>query len=428
MTFHNGEKLDAQVLKDNWDFFTASPLTKQIFEQITSTQVVGPLQMKANLKGRWVDFPEAWTTQIGVVMAPASLTATAAERANHPIGTGAFKFKSWTPDKSLVVVRNPHYWQKGLPYLNEIDFRPITDPTSRKQALLAHDVDAAYLEDTTEVATLRNNTNFVVWQDPSAETGESLVMLNTMKAPLDDVRVRQALAYATDKRTMNQVINGGAEELANGPYRPSSPWYASSNYPQYDLAKAKALVKEYGAEHGPIRIVLESGVTGAKGSQTAQLLQEQWKQAGIDVTIGTTEIASLIVKVVQGNYQAVVWRQFDSPHPLQETVWWHKDEAPPIGTIGLNFARNRDAVLSAALDKARVVTTTAAQKAQYAIVQERLGVDVPYVWLSHIEPTVVARKGVENVLDAPIPDSDAQMMAFMNSAHTLAQVWLDPSR
>jgi peptide/nickel transport system substrate-binding protein len=133
VTFHNGEELTAQVLKDNWDFFTASPLVGAIFERIESTTVLNDLELRADMVGQWVNFPKAFTTQIGVVMAPESLAADGPERANNPIGTGPFVFDEWIQDRYLRVVKNDDYWQEGLPYLDEIEFQPIPDPTSRAQ-------------------------------------------------------------------------------------------------------------------------------------------------------------------------------------------------------------------------------------------------------------------------------------------------------
>ncbi len=424
VTFHNGEELTAEVLKANWDFYKASPLVGRIFEDIKSTTVVGPLEMRADLVRPWVNFPEAFTTQIGVVMAPESLDADNSTRAQNPIGTGPFMLEEWTPDRSLLVVANPDYWQEGYPLLDAIEFRPIPDPTSRTQALRSGDVDLAGQEEISQLDGFRDDGGFVIWQDPGAETAESFVMLNGLQSPLDDPRVRRALVLATDKVAINEVLSEGRRELAEGPYRPSSPWYVETDYPDYDLAAAQALVDEVEAETGPISFTLEVGAGGATAAETAQLIQAQWLAAGIEVDLGSSEVASLIANVVTGNYTAVLWRQFDSPTPLQETVWWHDNGAPGIGEIGLNFARNRDTELSAALDASRAATTDEDEKAQFDIVLQRMAEDLPYVFLTHLEPGVVARNGVANVLHAPIPDSEERMMSFHNSSHTLHQVWL----
>lgn len=429
VTFHNGEELTAEVLKANWDFYSESPLVGRIFAEIESTEIVTEdpegLTMRANLTQKWVNFPEAWTTQIGVVMATEMIEADNATRARNPIGTGPFEFVSWEQDNSLEVVRNDDYWRPGLPYLDSIEFRPLVDPTSRASALRSGDVNLAQLEEPPEQRAFVDDPNFVVWQDDTAETAESFVMLNTLQAPLDDIRVRQALALATDKEVMNLTISDGEREVANGPYRSTSPWYTETDYPQYDPAAAQALVDEYEAEVGPIEFTLEVGVSGTLGAQTAQLLQEQWQTVGIDAQVGSTEISTMIASIVGGNYDAVVWRQFDSPTPLQETVWWHREGAPDIGEVGLNFARNRNTELSDALDQSRTQEDDEARRADFAFAQEQLAADIPYIWITHIESAVVASAAVQGVFYATVPDTGERVMSLHNSSHLLSEVWID---
>jgi ABC-type transport system substrate-binding protein len=428
VTFHNGEELTAEVLKANWDFYAESPLVGRIFAEIESTEIVDDLTMRANLTQKWVNFPEAWTTQIGVVMATEMLEADNATRAQNPIGTGPFVFQEWEQDNHLTVVRNDDYWREGLPYLDSIEFRPLVDPTSRASALRSGEVDLAQLEEPPEQRPFIDDPNFVLWQDDTAETAESFVMLNTLQAPLDDLRVRQALAYATDKETMNLTISDGEREVANGPYRPTSPWYTETDYPQFDPAAAQALVEEYEAEVGPIEFTLEVGVSGALGAQTAQLLQEQWSAVGIDAQVGSSEISTMIASIVGGNYDAVVWRQFDSPTPLQETVWWHEEGAPDIGEVGLNFARNRNAELSEALDRSRTQEDDEARKDDFAFAQEQLAADIPYIWITHIESAIVADSSVQGVFYATVPDTGERVMSLHNSSHLLSEVWLDQTQ
>ncbi len=424
VTFHNGEQLTAEVLAQNWNFFRDSPLTQEIFKRVGTWEVRDELELVVRPLDKWVNMPVVFTTQVGVVMAPESLEGPAGERAQHPIGTGAFELEEWAPDSHLTVTRNPEYWQDGYPYLDEIEFRTVTDPQSRASALQSGELDLAMLEDVDQVDQFRDDDDFLLWQDPNAESGEQLVMLNTMQPPLDDVRVRRALAYATDRAGAIEVLSPG-REVASGPYRTSSPWYVETEYPGYDLEEASRLVEEYESEVGPIELTL-LGSSAVGTAELAQLLKEQWGQVGIDVSIDSSEVAQMIVAIVGGNYQAVIWRQFDSPHPLQESVWWHCDGAKPIGETGLNFARNCNETLTAALDEAREVESREEEVEQYGIVQQELARDVPYVWLSHIEPTVVAGANVVDVFNFTVPDTDLRGMSLQNSSHPLHQVWIAP--
>lgn len=420
--FHNGQPMDAAALMGTWQYFQASPLTGRIFESMIGMEVISDLDLRVTLSEPWVNMPAAFTTQIGVVLAPESLAADPATRKNHPIGTGPFVFEEWIPDQKLVVTRNDNYWQPELPYLDSVEFRIITDKDARESSVKTGDVDMGAFDAPSEFDE-KDVAGITVWKDTTTETPEQFIMLNTMKPPTDDVRVRTALALATNKDTVNRAVFDGLREVANGPYRPSSPWYAETDYPQYDPEAAKVLVDEYEAENGPINFKIWQ--SQANIPETTVILKEQWAAVGIDVQIDQSETASQIANVVLGNYDTLAWRQFDSPHPMQESVWWRQEEAPPLGQFGLNFARNVNPTLSAALDDARVAETFDEEYELYSIVQEELAADIPYIWLTHIEPEVAARDDVIDVLNYTIPGTDLRATSFMNSAHQMSQIWLN---
>ncbi len=101
------------------------------------------------------------------------------------------------------------------------------------------------------------------------------------------------------------------------------------------------------------------------------------------VFIQRKETASLIIDIVAGQYESVLWRQFDSPSPGQEAVWWHEAYVNDPGVVSLNFAPNVDGVTSQALKDSRMTADDEARAEHFATVQEQLTQDLPYVWLSH---------------------------------------------
>src|SRR5690606_17553674 len=122
-------------------------------------------------------------------------------------------------------------------------------------------------------------------------------------------------------------------------------------------------------------------------------------------------------------YEATLWLQFGSAHPLLETVWWHCNFVSPDGEIGLNFARNCNEELSQALDDARHDDDPANQKGYYATVQEQIAADLPYIFLMHTDVAIVARDGVVSVFDYALPSGN-KGLPINNGAHPLQQVWL----
>ncbi|WP_334142362.1 ABC transporter substrate-binding protein [Rhabdothermincola sp.] len=425
---HNGRTVDAALVKENFDFLKSSVLTSAPFEPIESFEVLGPLDVLVRMKRPWVNYPYALTTQIGVVADPDWLRSGSK---TDPVGTGAFVFKEWVPDARLIVERNPDYWRVDpsgtrYPYLDRIEFRPLSDNDSRAASLEAGNIDimqAATARQLEHFAELGEQGTFQVFNDVSGETAEVFIQLNTMAPPFDDLEARRALALATDAQAFVNTLHDGFYEVARGPFSPSSPWYTETDYPGYDLPSAKKAVQEVKARHGGRFSFKILGGGDASSLSALQLLESQWEQAGIDVQIEPIEQAQLITNVATGNYQATIWRQFDSPHPLGDSVWWHPNTAKPIPEIALNFARNRDERIGAALDEARETTDPAREKELYQQVQRYLAEDLPYIWLYHAQISIVANNRLVNVVNYRLPGGQ-KGIELLGGSHPLWQVWL----
>jgi peptide/nickel transport system substrate-binding protein len=156
--------------------------------------------------------------------------------------------------------------------------------------------------------------------------------------------------------------------------------------------------------------------------QALQFVQEQWRQAGIDAKLEPIEQAQLITRVALGDYQATIWRQFDSPHPLGDSIWWHPNTAYPIGEIGLNFARNDNPRIGEALDEARQTTDPEEEKRLYQEVQRELARDIPYIWLNHTQISVIAANDLVNVVNYTLPGGEKGLELYGGS-HPLHQIW-----
>lgn len=373
--------------------------------------------------------------QVGYIAAPSQLEDTATAPQN-PIGTGPFTLDEWSPDSHMKLVKNPDYWRTDedgtpLPYLDGVEFRMIVEPTSRDQALAAGDV---HVQHTTEPDSLvdyqaKAEAGEVVYADDNGVGEEGMVLLNTLVPPLDDLRVRQALAHATNLELWNEVINQGVRETARTPFGPSLPWYsqgAVDAYPGYDPEAARRLVEEYEAEKGPASFVLRSQPIPAN-LERAALLQEMWSAVGIDVEIETLVQDEFINAAVTGEYTANLWRQFGAPDPDGDSVWWNIDNATEIGTIGLNFARNRDPELQAALDAGRATDDFDERKAAYDEAQIRLNTTLPYIWLNHTVWALIGDTEVQDMGAYTLPDGSVGMpvVAGWPGATKLTETWLE---
>ncbi len=427
VTLHNGRPVDAEVVKANFDYLKASVLTSSAFEPVDSFSTNGPREVVVHMNRPWVNYPYSLATQIGVVADPDWLTSG---KTDNPIGTGPFVFEQWTRDSKLTVTKNPNYWQTDaqgiqLPYLDRVEFRPLPDNDSRSASLEAGGIDIMMTSDANQIVRFKKmaeDGEFQVFNDVSGETAEAFIQLNTMAEPFDDPDARRALALATDTKSYVELRTQGLNEPARGPFPPSSRWYTETNYPEYDKEAAKDLVEQVKARHDgsfTFRVLGGSDATSLAG---LQLLQDQWRQVGIDAQITPIEQARLITDVATGNYQATVWRQFDSPHPLGDSIWWHPNTAKPIGEIALNFARNKDERIGAALDEARETPDVARETELYRQVQRYLAEDIPYIWLYHTQISVVAAPTLVNVVNYTLPTGQ-KGIELQGGSHPLYQIW-----
>jgi ABC-type transport system substrate-binding protein len=144
-------------------------------------------------------------------------------------------------------------------------------------------------------------------------TGAYTVNINTSSPPLDDVRVRQALAYALDRNVELKVAFDGVGQLATSFWGPGSQWNCPDvGYPEYDPEKARALLKDYGK---PVKVVLQAQPTPTM-TVPAQLYQSFWQKVGIETEIKNLQGGpSYIQPVLRGDYQMALWEVADVPDP-----------------------------------------------------------------------------------------------------------------
>jgi peptide/nickel transport system substrate-binding protein len=427
IVLHNGKPVTAELVKANFEALRASVLTKDAFEPIESFEAANELDLIVNMKRPWVNYPYALTTQIGVVTDPEWLES--GEKTN-PVGTGPFVFEEWVPDSRLVVRKNADYWrvdEEGtpLPYLDGVEFRPIPDVDARAASLRADNIDLMMTSSSEQILKFRElgqKGEFQVFNNVSGETAEVFIQINTMAPPLDDPDARRALALATDTQAFVDVFGQGLVEPARGPFAATSPWYVETDYPEYDEAAAKELVEQVKARNDGVFSFSLLAPPDASGVQALQFVQEQWRQAGIDAKLEPIEQAQLITRVALGDYQATIWRQFDSPHPLGDSIWWHPNTAYPIGEIGLNFARNDNPRIGEALDEARQTTDPEEEKRLYQEVQQELARDIPYIWLNHTQISVIAANDLVNVVNYTLPGGEKGLELYGGS-HPLHQIW-----
>jgi peptide/nickel transport system substrate-binding protein len=261
---------------------------------------------------------------------------------NNPVGTGPFRFGSFTPGGQSRFPANPNYWVEGEPHVDELVIIDFPDDTARVNALLSGQVQAI---DNLPLGQLR-----VVEANPElkalvANTGAWLPF--TMRVdhpPFDDVRVRQALRLIVDRQQMIDQALAGHGWVGNDLYSPFDPCYAS-DLPQreQDLEKAKALLKEAGHENLVVELVTSPVAAGVV--EAAQVFAEQAKGAGVTVNLR---------KVDTGVFYGDDYLKW----PFAQDFWFTRDYIPQVAqgtlpTAPYNETHWADPTFIKLIDKAR---------------------------------------------------------------------------
>ena len=414
--FHDGTPLTGAAITTMFNAHLASALTKPVLAPISKVETTGELTSQITMKTPWVTFEYSLTSQVGMVPAPsmfdsAGKATDASQKA--PVGTGPFVYQSWTPDQSFKASKNPNYWRQGLPYLNSIEFRPIPDSSTRSSALQTGDINMMHTSDFTQVVKFRQLAKDGQAQivEDNGEGEEDFLMVNTQDPAVKDVRVRKAMALALDRQTFNQVINAGIGEDATGDFKPTSKWYVKTDYPDYDPVAAKALVDQIVADTGQVPTFTIGTTPSPINQQAVQLIQQNFQAAGMKVDVKTTEQSQFIADGVTGAYQVNLWRQFGAVDPDADAIWWYSANAGDgaKGGLTLNIARNKDPKIDAALDQGRSTTDEATRKQAYAVVQNQMAADFPYIWINHALWAVVANNNVRGITNGPLPDGQPSL-------------------
>ena len=422
VTFHDGEPCDAAALKTNFDAQSKSILTGPVFQNITSIDVVDDLTLKLTMAQPWSTFPDTLTTQVGAVAAPAMINAPDGG-VRQPIGTGPFSFENWVPDSVLQVKKNPNYWRQGYPLLDGIDFKVLPDLSSRSAALKSGSVDMIEMSDATQIIALTQQAKdgqLQMYTNQGLTQNETFTALNTAAPPFDDPLAREIVAYGTNREQLSQTVYQGVFPPALGPFSPDEPAYTATDMPTFDQAKAKELADQYTAKYGhPLEYTLL--VTPQPEVQgIAQAGQQSFAEIGVKMNIKPEDQATLISDVILGNYQATGFILFGGNTLDVNYVFISSKTVAPVGQLSLNFTRNDDPVLTAALDKARTTDDPAAQNEQYKIVQQQMAKDLNMIFLVHDIDAIVYNNQTHGLVDQTLPDGQPKQITVVP---TLDQAW-----
>lgn len=282
--FHSGKAVTAEDVKYSLD--TAETDKISGLTNIKSVDAVDSSTVKLTLNSKDNDF----LSYLTVAIIPKGYT----NQDTHPIGTGPYKFESYSAQQSLVLAKNTDYWQKGLPHLNKVTFKFESDTNALLLDLQGGSVQAASVDN----ATANQLTSGFTIEQSNSNAVQQLDLNNSVKQ-FSNVKVRQAISYAVDPNEIIKTVNYGKGVRVGTPVIPGFKKYydaSLANTYKKDIAKAKQLLSEAGYPNG-----FSFSITVPSNYQvhvdTAQVIVNELKAIGVTATIKQVDWATWLSQV-----------------------------------------------------------------------------------------------------------------------------------
>lgn len=389
VTFHNGEKFTSADVKFTFERIldpkTASAYTP-LFDQIASIEATTPTQVTFKLKNTFGPFLNNLANN-GEIMNKKAVTA--ADPARNPVGTGPFKFVEWVQGDHITLKKFDGYFSKGQPYLDGIQFKFLLVDDSRIQSLRSGELDWADALPLQQLPTLKTAADFSYVTNPIAGIPDFLAM-NMKKAPFNKKEIRQAIAWAIDRKQIRDVAYFGAGEIGSAEVPSGSPWYggtdAFANGP--DLGKAKALLAQAGVSGG-LTIKYLGLPQYPELLKTGQVVRDQLKAIGITMEIEQVDVSVWFDRFVKGDYEITSAYQ-------ERTIDPDNFYAIVLRSGGsINTTGYANPAFDALVDQARKETDDAKRKELYVSIRQMVFDDVPLIFVHYETINYLMRKDVK---------------------------------
>jgi peptide/nickel transport system substrate-binding protein len=436
ITFHDGSPLTSEALVKHFEAAQASEVVGAAIRSFDRYSSIDPLTFVVELKQPWAHLPALMSSQLGYIPAPKMYDKANTTAASNPVGTGPFKFTSWTQNQRLIVDRYPSYWRKdregrALPYLSQVEFQPVPDDNLRSSRLRSGQLDIIHTDAYSEVSSFQR----LVRDEPNgriralldnSQSAESGIVLNTQTGPFADRDLRLAAAYAIDRQALVDEMFKGFYEVANGPYTARSRWGAASNWPTYFPERARQLINEWktrGRGRGA-PVINVTNLAVADSVQMAQRIAKWWTDVGFDVRLRNEEEKVGSVDLVMGYKDAIMLRFWDRTDPDGLYHFLGSESITPPGKLSLNFSRYQSATIDEAFRLARGSADDAYRRQQYQKIWDDLAQNLPVLFMYHTRWAFGYQSKIHGLGELTLPDGARAESVTWGNLY-LTGVWVD---
>jgi peptide/nickel transport system substrate-binding protein len=418
--FTDGTPLDAQAVVDNFNYWekggnsTAKVSLDPYFKKAVA---IGATHLEVELNKPYLPLLTMLSQAYFGILSPASLKRSAQAQCDDPVGSGAFEVKQWIHGQELILAKNPGYtsWpatalHKGPAVVSEVDWKFLSDSVERYAALTTGEANAMY--DIPTVNWTSAEASYQVTQYITPGKPVSLYM-NTIHGVFTDVRVRQAFAYGADREAaVKTTFHGVIPYEGNPSVSQATPGYdaaVAGAYP-YDPAKANQLLNEAGwtgrdaagyrtkgGKELAVKLAYPAGaVITDEGATLLQILQQQWKQIGFNVTLVPETQAETFSGAYSTptSYDAQPW-YWTSPSPAILWIVWRPSTAADPNYSNSSFYNN--ARLGATIADGNTAATTATADKYYGQAQQIIQNEAAAVGLYDQTMSIAVAKNLHDV-------------------------------
>ncbi|BCS86898.1 peptide-binding protein [Pseudodesulfovibrio sediminis] len=380
------------------------------FKQVKSFRLTGKFSFEVEYEKPFAKALVSWATDILPKHALEGEDLLNTKYSRQPLGAGPYKLKEWTPGSQVVLEANPDFFE-GRPYIDEVVYRIIPDMGTQFLELKAGNLDTVslnplqYLYQTSGPGWDGSFNKFKY-----TASAYSFLGFNFKHPFFQDVRVRQAIDYAIDRREIIKGVLYGLGEPANGPYEPGTWQYNVDVKPRkFNLAESRRLLAEAGWSDTDGDGILDkdgrpfafSIITNQGNTQRIKcgiIIQHRLKDLGIKVEVRAIEWAAFLKEFIdKGRFDAIIlgWNILQDPDIYNV---WHSSMAV---NGGLNFIHYINPELDELLSKGRYLVKQEERKPIYDKVQRILHDDVPYCFLYVPMTLPIVKARVQNITAAP---------------------------
>lgn len=298
------------------------------------------------------------------------------EIATHPVGTGPFSFSEYTSGDHISLTANKNYWG-GAPKLDGVTYKFISEPATALAALKAGDIQWTDVVPAQQVDALKSDSSIALGITPSSDYW--YLALNEAKAPWNDVRVRQALAYAIDRDAIIQAVSYGTATANQLAIPEQSFWFTDYKPFSTDLDKAKSLLADAGFAGGTLDMLATKDYP--ETVTAAQIIASELEPLGITVNIRQPDFSTWLDEQNNGNFDMLMMGWLGNIDPDDFYYSQHHTDGAS------NAQKFSNAEVDSLLDAGRVETDKDTRKDLYAQAAKIIADEVSYLYLYN--PSVI---------------------------------------